>query len=791
MDSSSPPVRAQDEDIVMEDAPVVTPTTIKNQRHLLGIPINELVSAQVRWESYQKIAIVSHLARGQHNLTSCKNENEDELLKRLNFIKYTTNKKWYKCVWAKLESSMVYHLKRLEKNGHVELTTRKPHRAVWKPYTKSWGLEGWNGDESVPVGDKGAVLTDLTAETYSSAASSSGWSKTWESSSSGGEEFVGQQSGHWPPQPVNQAQTQHHQQPRQQPQPQQYTQRHEQQQQEQPHFQQQPHPPQQSYTQHQQGFGLQQQLHPQHPSLQQQQQEETARRLQEEKHQLQQELQRVREQAAQQQQQQVQQQQQEAERQRQEEEARRLQEQQRQRDLQRQKQDAENRRLEDEKVQLQQQLDAMKEQHVAETRKLEEEKQTRLEKQRKEAQQAEQAEQARAEERRRLQDEQAAEDRRLEVERLQVAKQQQEVQREAERQREEDIQRRLQAQQKREQEEQQRLLQDQRKLEQEEQQHLESQRQEDLRLELEKLQEAAKQQELQREAERQREENEQRLLQAQQKRDQEEQQRRLQAQREQEEQHRFESQRQENLRLETEKRQLEQQLREAKAQVARPQTQQPQNRHVTKVPLQGPPVHSPRTTANLNQDLLAGYQARDEHKIPQRELHGPASPQRLRTQPPVFSPRSHPQPPILSPRPRPQPSYNAQHQLRQDPQPHLPVQDLARNPRPLNPTHPHAQPLEDPIPRSLASTITPEDSLSNLAYHSHPTKPLVPSSPSLAERKALYVEISTLTMLIRVPEKYHANRSLIPDPRAVLTRKLKALPGYDAYAAMVRMVCEM
>jgi hypothetical protein len=80
--------------------------------------------------------------------------------------------------------------------------------------------------------------------------------------------------------------------------------------------------------------------------------------------------------------------------------------------------------------------------------------------------------------------------------------------------------------------------------------------------------------------------------------------------------------------------------------------------------------------------------------------------------------------------------------------------------------------------------------MSNLAYYSHTTEPLVPS-PTLVERKSWYRQISTLAMLIRVPEKYHANQSLIPDPREVMARKLKKLPEYDTHAVMVRIVCEI
>lgn len=54
------------------------------------------------------------------------------------------------CV-AKITSALEYRLKRLHEDGHVIATFRKPYKAQWKPYTRAWGDDDWDGNTSVVV----------------------------------------------------------------------------------------------------------------------------------------------------------------------------------------------------------------------------------------------------------------------------------------------------------------------------------------------------------------------------------------------------------------------------------------------------------------------------------------------------------------------------------------------------------------------------------------------------------------------------------------------------------------
>ncbi|KAF5972111.1 hypothetical protein FCOIX_9502 [Fusarium coicis] len=50
---------------------------------------------------------------------------------------------------AKITCALEYRLKGLHKEGHLMANFTKPYKAQWKPHTRAWGEDSWDGNTSV------------------------------------------------------------------------------------------------------------------------------------------------------------------------------------------------------------------------------------------------------------------------------------------------------------------------------------------------------------------------------------------------------------------------------------------------------------------------------------------------------------------------------------------------------------------------------------------------------------------------------------------------------------------
>ncbi|RSL52821.1 hypothetical protein CEP51_014988 [Fusarium floridanum] len=127
---------------------------VTDRHHIRGISVMDLIednAIRIPWLARDRILMASHCAKYKLNVGNCETLALDDLIERLGMLKYAKADFSYQTVLTKkLKSALNHCLKRLASHGHVDLTTRKPYRAIWKPYTAAWGEDGWDGDEGSP-----------------------------------------------------------------------------------------------------------------------------------------------------------------------------------------------------------------------------------------------------------------------------------------------------------------------------------------------------------------------------------------------------------------------------------------------------------------------------------------------------------------------------------------------------------------------------------------------------------------------------------------------------------------
>ncbi|KAF5564712.1 hypothetical protein FPHYL_4569 [Fusarium phyllophilum] len=76
------------------------------------------------------------------------------ILHRLGLLEYSladTSMSYQSVCVAKITSALEYRLKRLHEEGHVMATFTKPYKAQWKPHTRAWGEDNWDGNTLITL----------------------------------------------------------------------------------------------------------------------------------------------------------------------------------------------------------------------------------------------------------------------------------------------------------------------------------------------------------------------------------------------------------------------------------------------------------------------------------------------------------------------------------------------------------------------------------------------------------------------------------------------------------------
>ncbi|KAF5612270.1 uncharacterized protein FSUBG_1589 [Fusarium subglutinans] len=157
----------------LEDPFVHTSATPNVSRHytdknyIRGKHIEDLIgenAVRLNWSERDRIIMTFHLARNQLHKGDLKQVNIREILDRLGLLEYSladTSMSYHSVCVAKITSALQYRLKRLHEDGHVMETFTKPYKTQWKPYTRAWREDNWDGNTSVVVSLESDSITSL------------------------------------------------------------------------------------------------------------------------------------------------------------------------------------------------------------------------------------------------------------------------------------------------------------------------------------------------------------------------------------------------------------------------------------------------------------------------------------------------------------------------------------------------------------------------------------------------------------------------------------------------------
>ncbi|KAI8304381.1 hypothetical protein K4K61_006207 [Colletotrichum sp. SAR11_59] len=124
-----------------------------------GVDLVTLVgssSIQIRWGPADFMAIEAHLARHRLHLGNYGTLYFFEILNLLlarDGLSNEADPEATLIISPKVKSSLQYRLKKLAKEGHVELARglQNQHTARWEAYTSSWAKPGWDGCKQAPL----------------------------------------------------------------------------------------------------------------------------------------------------------------------------------------------------------------------------------------------------------------------------------------------------------------------------------------------------------------------------------------------------------------------------------------------------------------------------------------------------------------------------------------------------------------------------------------------------------------------------------------------------------------
>lgn len=126
-----------------------------NFHHIRGTYVPDAIrdnAVRVFWTAHDRQLIAAHLARHKLQLGNCSVEYLPELVTALGLEeRCSRSPEYHSVVNRKLGGALPFVLRRMAKKGHVRITDRKPHSAIWKAYTEDWAVEGWDGDMTPPV----------------------------------------------------------------------------------------------------------------------------------------------------------------------------------------------------------------------------------------------------------------------------------------------------------------------------------------------------------------------------------------------------------------------------------------------------------------------------------------------------------------------------------------------------------------------------------------------------------------------------------------------------------------
>ncbi|KAF3798299.1 hypothetical protein GCG54_00015280 [Colletotrichum gloeosporioides] len=113
-------------------------------------------SIQIRWGPADIMAIEAHLARHRLHLGNYGTLYFFEILNLLlarDGLSNEADPEATLIISPKVKSSLQYRLKKLAKEGHVELARglQNQHTARWEAYTSSWAKPGWDGCKQAPL----------------------------------------------------------------------------------------------------------------------------------------------------------------------------------------------------------------------------------------------------------------------------------------------------------------------------------------------------------------------------------------------------------------------------------------------------------------------------------------------------------------------------------------------------------------------------------------------------------------------------------------------------------------
>ncbi|KAI8257377.1 hypothetical protein K4K58_004231 [Colletotrichum sp. SAR11_239] len=124
-----------------------------------GVDLVTLVgssSIKIRWGPADIMAIEAHLARHRLHLGNYGTLYFFEILNLLlarDGLSNEVDPEATLIISPKVKSSLQYRLKKLAKEGHVELARglQNQHTARWEAYTSSWAKPGWDGCKQAPL----------------------------------------------------------------------------------------------------------------------------------------------------------------------------------------------------------------------------------------------------------------------------------------------------------------------------------------------------------------------------------------------------------------------------------------------------------------------------------------------------------------------------------------------------------------------------------------------------------------------------------------------------------------
>ncbi|KPM46398.1 hypothetical protein AK830_g58 [Neonectria ditissima] len=179
----------EDEDVEMQDYDVdmlaqeletkLRLSNVTDGEHIRGVSVLDLIdnnALRIPWSHRDSILMASHAARHQLHKGNCGTLWIDDLIRRLGMDQHARDRTYRDVLVRKLTGALVYLFRRLSLQGHIVMTPRKPHAVVWKPHTRAWARDGWDGDETPGASDDGAATgsdtsMDLAATSESSPVS--------------------------------------------------------------------------------------------------------------------------------------------------------------------------------------------------------------------------------------------------------------------------------------------------------------------------------------------------------------------------------------------------------------------------------------------------------------------------------------------------------------------------------------------------------------------------------------------------------------------------------------------